>query len=229
MRLWIVTYLICYWLYFLSNHHAYSRVLAKQVTTQIVFVCNKIFMKTKLDNEQNRSNVCKAHIVKTMVFPVMSECENWTINKVECWRVDAFKLWWLEKTLESPLYCKEINPVDPKGNQPWMLTGRTDVEAPILWSPDAKSRLTGKDPGAGKDWGREEKGVTEDEMVGWHLRFSEHEFKQILGDSKGQESLACHSPGGRRESNMTERLNWTELNWKCWIKHLFILILHIFL
>ena len=98
----------------------------------------------------------------------------------------------LEKTLESPLDNKEIKLVNPKGNQPWIVIGRTDAkaEAPILWLPDAKSRLIGKDPDAGKDWGQEEMGVTEDEMVGWHLQLKGHEFGQTPGDSEGQGSLA---------------------------------------
>ena len=94
----------------------------------------------------------------------------------------------LEKTLESPLDSKEIQPVNPKGNQPWSLTGRTDAEAEalILWLPDAVSWLIGKDPDAGKDWGQEEKGAAEDEMVGWHHKFNGHELEQTLGDSEGQ-------------------------------------------
>ena len=93
----------------------------------------------------------------------------------------------LDKTPESPLDCKEIKPVNSKGNQSWIFVGRTDaeVEAPILWPPDAKNKLTGKDPDAGKDWRREEKGVKEDEMVGWHHQFNRHEFEQTPGDSEG--------------------------------------------
>ena len=109
----------------------------------------------------------KVHIVKAMAFlVVMHECESWTIKRAECQRTDAFKLWCLEKTLESLLDCKEIKSVHPKGNQPWVFIGRTDAEAPILWPPDAKSKLTGKDPDAAKDWRQEEKGATEDETVG---------------------------------------------------------------
>ena len=109
----------------------------------------------------------KVHLVKAMVFPVvMYGCESWTVKKAERWRIDAFELW-LEKTLESPLDCKEIQPVHPKGDQSWVFIGRTDVEAetPVLWPPDAKKWLVGKDPDAGKDWGQEEKGMTEDEMA----------------------------------------------------------------
>ena len=115
----------------------------------------------------------------------------------------------LEKTLESPLDCKEIKPVNSKGNQTWIFFGRIDVEAeaPILWPPNVKSRFIGKDPNAGKDWGKEEKGMTEDEMVGWHLWLSGHEFEQTLGDSEGQGSLVCCSSWGRKESDMTGWLN----------------------
>ena len=107
----------------------------------------------------------------------------------------------LEKTLQSPLGCKEIKLVNPKGNQPWILIGRTDAEteAPILSPPKEKSQLTGKDPDVGKDWGQEEKGAAEDEMVGWHHRLNGHESEQTPGDSEGQESLACCSTWGRKE------------------------------
>ena len=110
--------------------------------------------------------------------------------------------------LESPLDCKEIQPVNPKGNQFWIFIGRTDADtkAPLLWPPDVKSWLTGKDPDAGKDWSQEEKGRTEDEMVGWHHRLHKHEFEQAPGDGEGQGSLVCFSPWGHRESDMTERL-----------------------
>ena len=106
----------------------------------------------------------------------------------------------LDKTLESPLDSKEIQPVNPKGNQPWIFIGRTaaEAEAPILWPPDVKSWLIGKDTDAGKDWRREEKGPTEDEVVGWHHRIDGHEFEQTLGDSRGQGSPACCSPWARR-------------------------------
>ena len=118
----------------------------------------------------------------------------------------------LEKTLESPLDCKEIKPVNPKGNQSWIFIGRTDVEAEtsISWPPDVKNWLIGKDPDAGKDWRREEKGTTKDEMVGWHHRLNGHELEQTLGAGDGQGSLACCSPWGRKELDMTEQLNWTD-------------------
>ena len=120
----------------------------------------------------------------------------------------------LEKTLEGPLDCKEIQPVHPRGNQSWIFIGRTDVvaETPVLWLPDAKNWLIWKDPDTGKDWRQEEKGTTEDEMVGWHQRLAGHEFESAPGVGDGQGGLACCSPWGRKESDTTEWLNWTKLN-----------------
>ena len=124
--------------------------------------------------------------------------------------------------LESPLACKEIWLVHTKGDQSWTFTGRTDAEAeaPILWPLDAKNWLTGKDPDAGEDWRREEKGTTEDEMVGWHHRLDGHEFEQALGVGDGQGSLACCSPWGHKESDTTEWLNWLTLfyRWGNWVR-----------
>ena len=118
----------------------------------------------------------------------------------------------LEKTVESPLDCKEIQPVHPKGDQSWVFIGRTDAEAetPIFWSPDAESWLIWKDPDAGKDWRQEEKGTTEDEIVGWHHRHNGHEFEWTPGVGDGQRGLACYGPGGRREWDTPEGLHWTE-------------------
>ena len=155
----------------------------------------------------------KVHLVKAMVFPVvLYGCESWTIKIAECWRTDAFELLVLEKTLESPLDCKEIKLANPKGNQSWIFIGRTvtKAEAPILWPLYAENWLTGKDPDAGKDWKQEEKGITEDEMVGWHHRHDRHEVEQAPGVGDGQGSLVCCSPWGCRESDMTEWLNWTK-------------------
>ena len=122
----------------------------------------------------------------------------------------------LEKSPESPLDCKEIQPAHPKGNQSWIFIGRTDAEAenPILWPPDVKNWLIGKDPDAGKDWRQEEKGITEDEMVGWHHQLDGDEFEQALGVDDGQGSLACCSPWGLKELDTIEQLNWTD--WICW-------------
>ena len=147
----------------------------------------------------------KVCLVKAMVFPVvLYGCESWTIKMAEDWRIDAFQLgcW---RTLESPLNCKEIQPVHPKGNLSWILIGRTDAEAetPILWPADAKSWLIWKDPDAGKDWGQVEKGMTEDDMIGWYHWLNRHEFEQTPGDSEGQGSLVCYSSWGYKESDMT--------------------------
>ena len=129
------------------------------------------------------------HMVKAMIFPVvMYGCESWTIKKTEHGRIDAFELWCLEKTLESTFDCKEIQPVNPKGNQSWMFIGRTDAETPIIWPPDMKNWLIWKDPDARKDWRQEEKWITEDEMVGWHHWLDGHEFEQALGQGDGQGS-----------------------------------------
>ena len=140
-------------------------------------------------------------------------------SHVQMWELDhkagrAPKNWcfWtvvLKKTCESPLDSKEIKPVNLKVNQPWILIGRIDAEAeePILWSSDLKSWLIGKDPDSGKDWRQEEKGATEDEMVGWHHQRNGHEFEQAPGDGEGQGSLVCCSSCSRKELDMTEQLN----------------------
>ena len=147
----------------------------------------------------------KIHIVKVMVFPVVM----WELDHKDGWAPKnwCFQTVVLEDTFEGPLDCKEIKLVNPKGNQPWIFTGRTDAEASILWPPDTKNWLTGKDPDAGKDWGQEGKGATEDEMVKWHHQLNGHEFEQTPGDGKGQGSLACCSPQGHKELEATERLN----------------------
>ena len=125
----------------------------------------------------------------------MYGCE---LDHKEGWAPKNWCFWtvMLEKTLESPLDCKEIKPVNLKGNQPWLFIGRTDVEAeaPVLWPPDAKNQFIGKDPDAGKDWRQEEKGTAEDEMVGWHHRLNGHEFEQTPKNGEGQRSLVCCSP-----------------------------------
>ena len=135
----------------------------------------------------------------------------WELDCKEDWEPKnwCFQIVVLEKTLESPFVSKEIKPVNPKGNQFWMFIGRMDAEAeaPILWPPNAKSQLIGKDPDDGKDWGKEEKGETEDEIVGLHHQINGHESEQIPGDGEGQGSLACCSPWGCKESDTPEQLN----------------------
>ena len=132
----------------------------------------------------------------------------------ESWALKNWCFWTvvLEKTLERPLDCKEIQPVHPKGHQSWLFIGWTDAEAetPILWPPHAKSCLIGEDPDSGKDWGQEEKGTIEDEMVGWNHRLDGHEFEWTPGVGDGQRGLACCDSWGRKESDTTDRLNWTE-------------------
>ena len=139
----------------------------------------------------------------------------WELDYKESWAPKNWCFWTvvLKKTLESPLDCKEIQGVHPKGNQSWIFIGRTDAEAetPILWPPDAKSWLIWKVPDAGKDWRQEKKGVTEDGMVGWHHRLNGHGFGWTLEVGDGQGGLACCSSWGCKESDTTQRLNWTEL------------------
>ena len=164
-----------------------------ETVADFVFLCSKITVDGECSHEIKRSFLLgrkamtnldsilkstditlptKVHLVKTMVFPaVMYGCESWTIKKPKNWTVV------LEKILESPLNYKDIKPVNPKGNQSWIFIGRAEAEAPILWPPDAKSWLIGKDPDAGKDGRQKEKGTTEDEMVGRHHRLDGHEFE----------------------------------------------------
>ena len=172
---------------------------------------------TNLDSTLKSRDVTlptKVRLVKAMVFPiVVCGCESCIIKKAEHQRIDAFELscW---RRLEGPLYCKDIQPVHPKGNQTWIFIGRTDVEAetPLLWPPDVKSWLIWKDPDAGKDWGWEEKGMTEDEMAGWHHWLNGHGFRWTPGVGDGQGGQVCCGPWGSKESDTTERLNWTELS-----------------
>ena len=157
----------------------------------------------------------KVHIVKIMVFlVVMYGCESWTIKKGWAHKNWCFWTVMLEKTLESPLDYKEMKPVHPKGNQSWILIGRTDVEAdtPIFWPPDEKNWLIRKDPDAGKDWRQEEKGTTEDETVGWHHRLDGREFEQALGVGLTLDREAwCATVHGITKSQ-TQLSDWTELN-----------------
>ena len=152
----------------------------------------------------------KVNLVKAMVFPVvMYGCKSWTVKKGERRRIYAFELWCWRRLL-SLVYCKEIQPVHPKGDQSWVFFGRTvEAETPMLSLAHVKSWLIWKDPNPGKHWGQEEKGITEDEMVGWHHRLNGHGFVWTTGVGDGQGGLACCGSWGRKESDMTEWLNWT--------------------
>ena len=135
----------------------------------------------------------------------------WVLDLKESWAPKnwGFQTVVLEKTLENLLDCKAIKPVNPKGNQPWIFIGRIDAEPPILWPSDANNWLIRKDPDAGKDWRQEEKGTTENEIVGWDHQLNGHDFEKALGVGDRQGSLAYCSPWGHRESDTTEWLNWT--------------------
>ena len=155
----------------------------------------------------------KVCLLKAMVFPVvMYGCESWTVKKAECLKIDAFELWCWRRLLKVPWTGKEIQPVHPKRDQSWVFFGKNDAaaETPVLWPPHAKSWRIGKDSDAGRDWGQEEKGTTEDEMAGWHHGLDGHESGWTPGVGNGQGGLVCCDSWGRKESDMTERLNWTD-------------------
>ena len=172
----------------------------------------------------------------------------WELDYEESWVPKNWCFWTalLEKTLETPLDCKEIQPVHSKGHQSWVFFGRNDAKAetPVLWPPHAKSWLVGKDSDAGRDWGQEEKGMTEDEMAGWHHRLDGREFEWTSGVGDGQEGLACCDLWGCKESDTTERLNWADSdryevishfglhfsdNEWCWVSfHVFVSHLYVF-
>jgi len=141
----------------------------------------------------------------------------WELDYKESWASKSWCFWTvvLEKTLESPLDCKEIQPVHSKGDQPWVFFGRSDAKAetPVLWPPHVKSWLTGKDSDAGRDWRQEEKGMTEDEMAGWHHQLDGRECGWTPEVGDGQGGLACCESWGHKELDTTELLNWTDLNW----------------
>ena len=166
---------------------------------------------TKLDSIFKSRDITlptKVHLVKAMVFPVViygvRDCEESWVLKNWCFRTGV-----LEKTLERPLDCKEIQPVHPKGDQSWMFIGRTD-ETPIFWPPHVNSWLTGKDPDAGRDWGQEEKGTTEDEMARWHHWLDGCKSVWTLGVGGGQGGLACWVHGVAKSQRRLS--DWTELN-----------------
>ena len=156
----------------------------------------------------------------------MYGCDSWTVKKVECQIINALELWCWRGLLRVPC-SKEIKAVNLKGNQPWILFGRIDAEAPVFWSPDASRWLIGKVPDSGKDWGQKEKRVSEDEMVGWHYRYNEHELGQTLEDGEGQGGLECWSTWSCKKSDMTGWLNNNNSTYHCifyllWSVNLFL-------
>jgi len=164
---------------------------------------------TNLDSILKSSGITlptKVRLVKAMVFPVIIyRCESWTVKKAEHRRINAFELWCWRRLLRVPWTAR-------RSNQSWAFIGRTDAEAetPIFWPPHAKSWLIGKDPDARRDWGQEEKGTTEDAMVGWHHWLDAQEFGWTPGVCDGLGGLACCDSWGCKESDMTEWLNWTD-------------------
>ena len=156
-----------------------------------------------------------------MVFPVvMYGCESWTVKKAERWRIDAFELWCWRRLLRVPWTARRSKQSILKETSP---RSNAEAETPILWPPLAKCWLIGKDPDAGRDWGQEEKGTTEDEMAGWHHQFDAHEFVWTPGVGDGQGGLACCNSWGRKELDTTERLNWTQCHLKnshLWVRQL---------
>ena len=142
----------------------------------------------------------------------MYGCKSWTVKKSECLRIDAFELWCWRRLLRVPWTVRRSNQSILKEISP-LFFGRNDAKAetPVLWPPHVKSWLIGKDSDAGRDWGQEEKGTTEDEMAGWHHRLNGRDFEGTPGDSDGQGGLACCNSQGRKESDTTERLNWSEM------------------
>ena len=168
--------------------------------------------------KKQRHYFAKIHLAKAMVFlVVMYGYESWTIKRAERWRIDAFELWCWRRLLRVPWTARRSNQSILKEISPEYSSERTDAEAetPILWPSDAKNWLIGKDPAAEKKWSQEKKGMTEDEMVGWHHWLNGHGFEQTPGDGDGQGSWACCSPWDHKESDM----NWaTELNFETYRK-----------
>ena len=170
--------------------------------------CKKSYDKPRQHIKQQRHHLDDKGLYNESDDFSSSYIQMWELDHKEAWELKnwCFQIVVLDKTLESPWGYQEIKPVNPKGNQPSMFTGSTDdeAEAPILWPPYAKCWLTGKEPHPGKDWGQDEKGATEDKMIGWHHWLNGHEFEQTLGDSEEQGSLESCSPWGHKESDTTE-------------------------
>ena len=173
-------------------------------------------LRTNLDSKNQRLDCANKGSPSQGYGFSSSHVWMWELNCEEGWAPKNWCFWTvvLETTLESPLDCNEIQLVHSEGDQPWDFLGRNDAKAetPIVWPPDTKTWFIGKDSDAGRDWGQEEKGTTEDEMAGWHHRLHGHESEWTPGVGDGQGGLACCDSWSRKESDTTERLNWTELN-----------------
>jgi len=186
----------------LQNH---CRLWLQPCNSKMLAPWKKSYSKPRQCTKKQRHHIANKGPYRQSYCFSISHVWMWELDHKESWAPKnwCFQTVMLEKTLESPLDSKEIKPVNPKGNQPWIFIGRTDtkVEAPILWPPDVKSQLFEKDPDTGKNWGQEERRATEDEMVEWHHRLNGHEFEQIPGEGEGKRSLACCSSWGCKESD----------------------------
>ena len=194
-------------------HHACSHEIKRRLLLGRTVMTNL----NSILKSRDITLLTKFCLFKAMVFPYVWM---WELDYQEIWVPKNWCFWTvvLEKTLESPLDCKEIQPVHPKRDQSWVFIGRTDAEAetPIIWPTDAKSLLIWKDPDVGKDWLRKKKGTTEGEMVGWHHWLNGHEFGWTLGVGDRQGGRECCSSWGHKEWDTTERLNW-KWKWGNWV------------
>ena len=177
-------------------------------------ICQQIWKTQQWPQDWFHSNPKERQCQKCSYYCTIALISHVWMGELDCEESWVLKNWcfWtvvLEKTLESPLDCKEIQPVSPKGDQPWIFIGRTDAEAgaPVFWQPDMKSQIIGKAPDPGKNWRQMKKREAEDEMVRCHHRLHVHKFVQTPGNSEGQGSLVCYSPWDHKQSDTTERLN----------------------
>ena len=195
-----------------------SKITADGDCSHEIKICLLLGRKvmTKLDSTLKSRGITsqtKVRLVKAMVYPVvMYRGESCIVKKAECWRIDAFEVWCWRRLLKVSWTARRSSQSILK-EQSWVFIGRTDAEAetPVLWPPHVKSWLVGKDPDPGRDWGQEEKGMTEDEMAGWHHWLNAHEFGWTPGVGDGQGGLECCDSWSRKQSDKTERLNWTEI------------------
>ena len=190
------------------------QILTQPWNSKMLALWKKSYDNLDILKSRDITLLTKVHLGKAMGFPVvMYGCESWNIKKAEHWQIDAFELWCCKRLLRVPWTTRRSNQSILKmfigTHQSWVFFGRTDAEAetPILWPPDVKSWLIGKDPDAGRDWGLKQKGTTEDEIGGWHHWLDGHEFEWTPGVGDGQGGLVCCGSWGCKESDMTEQLN----------------------